>query len=57
MSSKNNSKPAYPEKGGDCEFTEHCMWGVDGWCDRPSEKCILDKPKERGGTGDGKEQG
>ena len=32
----------YPKRGDDCEYTEDCMWGVDGWCDRPSHmKCVL----------------
>ena len=26
----------YPKRGGDCEYTMDCMWGVDGWCDRPT---------------------
>ena len=34
----------YPNRGGDCIYTEDCMWGVDGWCDRPDNwKCVLDK--------------
>lgn len=37
----------YPKRGADCEFTEDCMWGVDGWCDRPSDsKCELQKMDE-----------
>lgn len=32
----------YPKHGGDCEYTEDCMWGVDGWCDRPpGNKCEI----------------
>ena len=32
----------YPKRGDDCEYTEDCMWGVDGWCDRPcTMKCVL----------------
>ena len=42
----------YPGRGADCEYTEDCMWGVDGWCDRPSDwKCVLsgmEKNKENG---------
>ena len=38
----------YPKRGGDCEFTEDCLWGVDGWCDRPERnKCELQKTDER----------
>lgn len=34
----------YPKHGGDCEYTMDCPWGVDGWCDRPSDsKCELQK--------------
>ena len=30
----------YPKRGEDCEYTMDCMWGVDGWCDRPvNRKC------------------
>jgi hypothetical protein len=37
----------YPERGGDCEHTMECMWGVDGWCDRPEgRKCVLDKDEK-----------
>ncbi len=37
----------YPKRGGDCEYTEDCMWGVDGWCDRPSgNKCEIQKMDE-----------
>lgn len=33
-----------PQRGGYCEYTEDCMWGTDGWCDRPSgNKCELEK--------------
>ena len=32
----------YPKRGEDCEYTQDCMWGVDGWCDRPvNRKCVL----------------
>ena len=32
----------YPKRGGDCEYTEDCMWGSDGWCDRPpGNKCEI----------------
>ena len=32
----------YPKRGEDCEYTMDCMWGVDGWCDRPvNRKCSL----------------
>ena len=32
----------YPKRGEDCEYTEDCMWGVDGWCDRPvNRKCVI----------------
>lgn len=24
----------YPKRGGDCEYTMDCPWGVDGWCDQ-----------------------
>ena len=34
----------YPKRGGDCEYTQDCMWGVDGWCDRPEGwKCVIEK--------------
>lgn len=33
----------YPKRGEDCEYTEDCMWGVDGWCDRPEGwKCVIE---------------
>lgn len=37
----------YPKRGGDCEYTMDCMWGVDGWCDRPiGSKCEMQKANE-----------
>ena len=34
----------YPERGDDCEYTMDCLWGVDGWCDRPEGmKCEIEK--------------
>lgn len=37
----------YPKRGGDCEHTMDCMWGVDGWCDRPTDsKCEIQKMDE-----------
>ncbi len=37
----------YPKRGGDCEHTMDCMWGVDGWCDRPpGNKCEIQKMDE-----------
>ena len=37
----------YPNRGGDCEHTMDCPWGVDGWCDRPSgSKCEIQKMDE-----------
>ena len=37
----------YPKRGGDCEYTMDCMWGMDGWCDRPSgNKCEIQKMDE-----------
>ena len=34
----------YPKRGEDCEYTMDCMWGVDGWCDRPADmKCEIEK--------------
>lgn len=37
----------YPKRGGDCEYTMDCPWGVDGWCDRPSgNKCEIQKMDE-----------
>lgn len=37
----------YPKRGEDCEYTMDCMWGVDGWCDRPSgNKCEIQKMDE-----------
>ncbi len=38
----------YPVRGGDCEYTEDCMWGVDGWCDRPEgRKCVAEEMYDR----------
>ena len=38
----------YPMRGQDCEYTLDCMWGVDGWCDRPEgRKCDLAKMDEK----------
>ena len=38
----------YPKHGGDCEYTMDCMWGVDGWCDRPvNRKCVLAEMDEK----------
>ena len=38
----------YPKRGEDCEYTEDCMWGVDGWCDRPIDsKCEVQKVMDR----------
>ena len=37
----------YPKRGGDCEYTMDCPWGVDGWCDRPAgNKCEIQKMDE-----------
>lgn len=37
----------YPKRGGDCEHTMECPWGVDGWCDRPKGwKCEIEKMEE-----------
>lgn len=37
----------YPKRGGDCEYTMDCPWGVDGWCDRlPGNKCEIQKMDE-----------
>lgn len=34
----------YPKRCDDCEFTADCMWGVDGWCDRPEDfKCVMEE--------------
>ena len=36
----------YPKRGEDCIHTWDCIWGIDGWCDRPDEiKCVLDRAK------------
>lgn len=33
-----------PNRGEDCAYTMECMWGVDGWCDRPEGNlCELQK--------------
>lgn len=38
----------YPKRGEDCEYTEDCMWGVDGWCDRPkNSKCVIEKMDDK----------
>ena len=37
----------YPKRGGDCDYTMDCMWGVDGWCDRPiGSKCEIELANE-----------
>lgn len=37
----------YPKRGGDCDYTMDCMWGADGWCDRPlGSKCEIQKANE-----------
>lgn len=37
----------YPKRGGDCEHTMDCLWGEDGWCDRPQDsKCEIQKMDE-----------
>ena len=43
-----SGKKEYPKRGGDCIYDMDCMWGTDGFCDRPKdwEKCILDKEDE-----------
>ena len=42
------NKRKYLKRGGDCEFTEDCMWGSDGWCDRPGRyKCVLQETDEK----------
>nr|DAM37335.1 MAG TPA: hypothetical protein [Caudoviricetes sp.] len=44
---KRTGRPTYPERGRNCEYTEDCMWGVDGWCDRPpGNKCEIQKMDE-----------
>jgi hypothetical protein len=33
-----------PNRGGNCEHTMDCMWGIDGWCGRPEGwGCVLAK--------------
>lgn len=47
MTTAQNSNLRYPKRGGDCEYTMDCMWGVDGWCDRPPRnKCEIQKMDE-----------
>lgn len=37
----------YPKRGDDCEYTMDCMWGMDGWCDRPlGNRCEMQKADE-----------
>lgn len=37
----------YTKRGDECEHTGDCMWGVDGWCDRPPDsKCEIQKMDE-----------
>lgn len=36
----------YTKRGENCEYTEDCMWGVDGWCDRPPENMRREFPWE-----------
>lgn len=44
---KQSDNPKYPKRGGDCEYTEECMLGTDGWCDRPiGDKCEIQKMDE-----------
>ena len=44
---KQDKEMNYPERGGNCDYTEDCMWGVDGWCDRPpGSKCEIQKANE-----------
>lgn len=48
----------YPKRGGDCEYTMDCMWGVDGWCDRPSgNKCEIQKMDEAKAESDTRQRG
>lgn len=43
----------YPKRGEDCEYTMDCMWGVDGWCDRPEKrKCVLAETEKDENEGD-----
>jgi hypothetical protein len=46
-----SKKSILPKRGQDCKYTEDCIWGADGWCDRPKEgKCVLEeleKQKEK----------
>jgi hypothetical protein len=44
LGGKSMGKQKYPKRGEDCEYTEDCMWGVDGWCDRPADrKCVVEE--------------
>lgn len=44
---KQDQELNYPKRGGACNYTMDCMWGVDGWCDRPrGSKCELEKADE-----------
>jgi len=37
----------YPKHGADCQYTEDCIWGTDGLCDRPrNRKCVLSEMEE-----------
>jgi len=38
----------HPNRGEDCEYTMDCIWGVDGWCDRPEHmKCVIEEMDEK----------
>lgn len=44
---KSAKRAHYPKYGSNCEYSEECMWGVDGWCDRPKKsKCELQEMDE-----------
>lgn len=37
----------YPKRNNDCEYTEDCLWGEDGLCDRPPRsKCVIAEAEE-----------
>lgn len=38
-----DTKVTFPKRGGDCDYTMDCPWGIDGWCDRPeTHKCVME---------------
>ncbi|WP_195985348.1 hypothetical protein [Clostridium sp. D33t1_170424_F3] len=48
---KQRNAPKYPKRGKNCEYTEDCMWGSDGWCDRPrGNNCEMQEEEPESAT-------